>query len=138
MPKLQADLQKARADTLELDPSEHDDPARQYLVARGVRLKTARAVLENLRRNHDFLPEGSKWEIDHPDAQSVINGWKRMKDGRTVYHIPRFALDSMANFKNCRRAEQQERSRQTRKAAKTYAEKTGKEKKKKTSVGRAL
>jgi hypothetical protein len=143
---LRADLEKARADTLELDPSEDEDPARRYLAAHGVcaqmpgsLLKRVRTVLASFRSAYNFLPQGAIWAIDHrSDAQTMINSLKRVKDGRTVYDIPRFWLDIIASQRRSHRAEQKESSRQRRKAAKRHAQKTGKKKKKTSSVRSAL
>ena len=130
MAPLRSELEKAMADTLELDPAKDNDPAcdpaRQYLAERGLKyLKKARTVLDNFRRCYNFLPKGA-----------IIKTWKRVKDGRIIYDIPRCYLDMLANQTKSRRAEQKKRSWQTRKAAETRVQKAHKEKISKSSVRR--
>ena len=117
IPTLRVKWAEARADTLELDPQAHDDPAREYLREQYgfSNLKKAKTVLDNFRRFHNVLPKASDgrpvvWAIDKPDCEGVIKSWEREKDGRTVHSIPRSALNWLGRLVNARRTDQKVKS----------------------------
>jgi hypothetical protein len=119
MTPLRAALEEARADTLKLDPQAHSDPAREFLVAKGFNLKTARGVLEKLRQLG-------------PAAEHELPKYRREESGRSVYYIPRSRLLNIISDKKKRRAASKRTS--ARKAAKSHAQKTVKQKVSKSSV----
>jgi len=87
-------LAKAREDTLELHQRAQSDPARDYLSQHhGLKMwKQARTVLDNFRRYHER-------------GEHLIGSWKRTKNGRIVYEIPRSRLDGLALFLKSRRSQ---------------------------------
>ena len=105
------------ADTLELDPKKDDDPVRQYLAAQGLPLKKAQSVLDNFRRYYNALPKNT-WMADRrPGVESVIARCKRVSDGRKIYALPRFMLESIVEHAKWRRRESKRkawRNRQTK------------------------
>lgn len=132
-------LAKVRADTLELDPEAQSDPAREYLRQHyGADWKKWETVLNKFRRFYHVLPKGKRdgqsveirWAIDRPDLETVINSWKREKNGRPVYHIPRSDLDWLGRLVKSDRYEKQ-RSPKTRRKA---PQKTGKKNLRKNAV----
>ena len=108
------------ADTLDLDPKEYDDPVRQYLAAHGLSLKTARSVLDNFRRFRNRpLPAYKKYSI--PSADSIIERFQRVTNGKKTYAIPKFVLDDIVWYAKHRRKESKLESWRRRKAAKKPA-----------------
>jgi hypothetical protein len=101
------------ADVLELDASKHDDAVRRFLAGRGFNLKTARAVLDNLR---DYLdnPPPNCLRVERPTTAKVIEEWKRVKNGRTVYRIPATVLKSLVEWRQAKRNESRKASAATK------------------------
>jgi hypothetical protein len=133
--KLEQELKTIREDALELDPTKDDDVVRQFLAERGVRLKTARAVLDNLRRYwKEPLSKDAFQPFGRPSVESVIASCERVRDGKKFYELPKSLLESVANYAKRRRNESKQRSWHTRKSRERPTQKTRKQKVKKSSV----
>lgn len=90
-------------DTLQLDPDESDDDVRRFLSARGLALKQARSVLDNICRMVERIPPFSG--VEPMSAEYVIAKCKDEKDGKTTYRIPKFILESVLADAKARRRE---------------------------------
>jgi hypothetical protein len=108
------------ADSLELDFTKRDDPVRQYLAAQGLLLKKPQSVLDNFRRYWNARPKDT-WTADQRSFESVIAGCERVSDGRKIYAIPKFRLESIVNYRKSRRREDKRKAwrktRQTKSSA---------------------
>jgi hypothetical protein len=109
-----ANRKKIWANCLELDNEENEDDVRRFLADRGMRFKTARGVLENLRR---YLKSPTPLNLFRPpvDPNRIIDKCKRTRDGRTIYAIPATFLESVAAVAQLRRSEAKRRAWRTRK-----------------------
>jgi len=101
------------ADVLELDPREDDDAARRFLAQRGLALKKPRSVLDNFRRYWEQRPSGA-FDTWQRSADSIITDWKRLKNGRTIYCIPKILLEKLAKFAKLRRKESKRKAWRSR------------------------
>jgi hypothetical protein len=122
------------ADALELDPEKDDDPVRQYLAERGLRLKTAQSVLNSIRRQYNSLLEDPGISDRLLDLESVIAKFERGRDSERTYAIPKFMLDNAIEHAKERRKESKRKSWHTRKSREKPAKKTVKKKIQKSSV----
>ena len=100
-------------ETLELEPEKNDDPVRQFLAERGLKLKDARSVFENIRRRCDRLPVPVP---GHPqkDAAWIVAEAESEKDGKKIYRIPKFILDEILEDARLRRSESRRKGAKTR------------------------
>jgi hypothetical protein len=98
-------VQTQREDTLVLDPDpkEYTDPARKFLAERGLNRKTARGVLNNIRRMWDARPQGMLTAAYRVSADALIAQCKTVLNGKAIYKIPRFVLEFTADYANERR-----------------------------------
>jgi hypothetical protein len=101
-------------DTLELDPQKNTDAARDFLAQCGLRLKTPRAVLANIREAVNARPKKC-WTAEfreHPDV--LINGYKKKLNGRAIYSLPKYLLKEAADHAMWRQSESKRRGWKTR------------------------
>ena len=136
---LEQQLKIIREDTLELDPQKDGDTdkdaVRKFLAARGLSLKTARAVLDNARRYwNQPLPKDVFRAHDWPSAERVIMECERVRDGNKTYQLSKSLLESVAIFSKRQRNESKRKSWHTRKGRQKSTEKTVKKKIQKSSV----
>lgn len=79
---LEQELKRIREDTLELDPQKRGadaDAVRKFLGERGLHLKTARAVLDNVRGYWSQpLPKDAFQPFSRPTAESLIAQCRRV------------------------------------------------------------
>ena len=154
------------ADTFELDPQKDDDEARQFLAKHGLRLKTARSVLDNIRDYWNARPKRTvinirrtvrrtggatiiddsslgRWlrkmvrnrvRVQHESAESIIAKCKTVLDGRTIYNIPKFLLQDIADHAHRRRLEAKRKAWNTRKRREAAAKKAVEQNLPKSSV----
>jgi len=116
---LERELKAMREDTLEFDPAKNDDPARQFLTEIWPTKqppKTARAVLENVRRYWDRPQPGRPFSI--PSADSMLAKCRRGKGGKTTYLFPKLMLEGVAAYMKERGRESKRKSWETRDPAK--------------------
>ena len=91
-------------DTLELDPGSDDDEVRRFLAGLGLKLKTHRAVLDNIRR----------WRQPEMPFDELVARFKRAKNGKEVFAIPRFVLKDVAVYAKACRTESKRKAWKTR------------------------
>jgi len=92
-------------DTLEFDRAQNDDPARQFLAEKGVRLK-APGVVKNIRCYY---------------GPKALEKCKRIKNRKEVFAIPRFILEGVAAEVISRDREKKRKSYHKRQQAKLEA-----------------
>jgi len=136
---LEQELKSISEDTLELDPRKDghtdNDAVRKFLAERGLFLKTARAVLNNLRRYwNQPLPKDVFRAHERPSAERVIAECERVCDGKKTYEISKSLLKSVGGYAKRRRDEAKRKSWHTRKSREKPAQKTVKKKVEKSSV----
>lgn len=90
---------KAWEDVLELDQKNDDSPACIFLREHGLKLKTARAALENIQRHC---------------RSGILVEYKVEKDNKSVYRIPRYLLEKIAPRAKRARAESKRKGHKTR------------------------
>jgi hypothetical protein len=144
-------------DRLELNPKKHDDDARRFLTEQGLPCKTAKSVINHLRRHLQAIRSSDTygvkttftWEQVMPRLIVAKDGRKTfqltwdellqrfekctLKDGE-IFAIPRFMLKNMVPYWKWHRNEQKKRSWHTRKSRESSLEKTRKQKVKKSFV----
>ena len=98
------------SDSLELDPNKHTDPAREFLAERGWPLKTPRAVLDQIRKSWDARPKNTLTAAYRQSADALIAQCKTDLNGRTIYKIPTFLLESAADHAKQQRREYKRRA----------------------------
>lgn len=105
---------KQWADALELDPAQGNDAVRSFLAEKGLRLKTATSVINNVRRYWQSMPTDTFSAKRRPSADSIIARCKRDKNGRTTYEIPKFLLEGVVRYAKQRRGETKRKAWKTR------------------------
>ena len=97
------EIEKQYADTLILAPKASTDPAREFLHTLGLKLKTCRAVLDNIRKSYST------------GAEEMIREAHNKGDGKT-YHFPKPLLVELAESAKLKRAESKRKGHATRRA----------------------
>jgi hypothetical protein len=143
MSKVLGRLRKLAKPMLNLKPKQRDDAVRRYLKKNGIRLATARAVIENLseflmvrdasnflmRRDIPVKNSGrlTQAELDakvvrlaakHPEGETEKNYQARLSrgmfpPGEKLYRIPQTQLDALVAWKKRRKSTGGRRSAET-------------------------
>lgn len=112
--KMGAELKPFQSDTLEFCPSKNDDELRRYMYKLGLKIKTGRGVIENIKTHRENLPDAFRQE-ERPSVDQLMCTWRRADDNETIYDVPRCFVESLVSSAKERRSNSKKKGWKKRK-----------------------